>query len=30
MAVVVLIVMARMLLGLLLEPDILLDYQGGH
>ncbi len=30
MAVVVLIVMARMLLGLLLEPDILLDYKGGH
>ena len=29
MAVVVLFVMAKMLLGLLLQPDILLDYKGG-
>ena len=30
MAVVVLIVMAKMLLGLLLQPAVLLDYKGGH
>jgi len=30
MAVVVLVVMGKMLLGLLLQPDVLLDYKGGH
>jgi uncharacterized membrane protein YfcA len=30
MAIIVLIVMGKMLLGLLLPPDILVGYKGGH
>jgi uncharacterized membrane protein YfcA len=30
MAIVVLVVMFKMLMGLLLRPEILLDYKGGH
>ena len=30
MAVIVLAVMVKMLLGLLLPPDILVAYKGGH